>query len=272
MLITGGDSDTILQWAALDRPNGTMQPGDTRWYSGKVILSSQLNLVRSHQIQMGSGFYSSSSFFPNAKRNKTKDLSVLMPSQIKMNDNNSPTQQTTQLIGSFLPHVEFSKFRILLKCLFSSCYKMFPGKHFTLWPWDNQIDTRVIFKNLFKSYHCTWFSVLLPASIFLFFLPALGPFPGSQENERNHCDQAGMHENHTTPHRGQGTDPTTLSLCLSPPLPSSHMATLHHPLSPRSVLPLLPGQREHSYISWGHDVRPGRKCCLWGNSKIVWLH
>lgn len=136
-----------------------------------MILSSQLNLVRSHQIQMGSGFYSSSSFFPNAKRNKTKDLSVLMPSQIKMNDNNSPTQQTTQLIGSFLPHVEFSKFRILLKCLFSSCYKMFPGKHFTLWPWDNQIDTRVIFKNFLNHIIVHDSQSFFPRPFFCFFSP-----------------------------------------------------------------------------------------------------
>lgn len=73
------------------------------------------------------------------------------------------------------------------------------------------------------------------------------------------------------PHRGQGTDPTTLvsvPCLLSFPL-ASHMSTLNPHCHPRSTLPSLPGKREDSYISWGHDGRPGRKCCLWGNSRIV---
>ena len=87
---------------------------------------------------------------------------------------------------------------------------MFPGKLFTLWPCDNQKDTRVVFKHLLNHIivHDSQSYFLHP------FFSALGPFPGSQENERNHCDQAGMHENHTTPHRGQGTDPTTTHACL----------------------------------------------------------
>ena len=162
---------------------------------------------------------------------------MLLPSQIQTNDRDSPKQQTTQLSCPFLRHMEVLKSRILPKCLPSSCYKMFPGKHFTLWPCDNQKNTKVVFKNLLNHIivHDSQSCFLHP----FFFSLTLGPFPGSQENERNHCDQAGMHENHTTPHRRQGTDPTTLYLCLFPPMPSSHTATQHPPSSPRSALLLL---------------------------------
>ena len=71
------------------------------------------------------------------------------------------------------------------------------------------------------------------------------------------------------PHRGQGTDPMTLYL----PLIFSLSLQLHvhsaPSLLPRPALSRLPSQREDGYISWAHDVRPGRKCYLWGNSKIV---
>lgn len=178
-------------------------------------------------------------------------------------------QQTTPLICSFLQHREFWKSCILFKRLSSSYKKMFPGKHFTAWPCDSQKDTRVVFKSLLNHIIVHDFQTCF---LYPFFFSTLGPFLGSQENERNHCDQAGMHENHATPHRGQGTDPTTPYLCLPTPLPSGYVATLYPRSTHRLAQPLLSGLREHCCISWGHDVRPGRKCCVLGNSKIVWLH
>lgn len=66
-----------------------MQSADLERHSGKVILSSQLNLAISHQVQMGSVFCISNSFFPNAERNNIKSLPLLMPSQIKTHEYNN---------------------------------------------------------------------------------------------------------------------------------------------------------------------------------------
>lgn len=127
-----------------------MQSGDLGWFSGKVILSSQLNLVRSHQIQMGSVFYSSRFFFPNIKKKKKDKRFTCVNAQSHKNKWSwQPKPNTIDHTANVLlpsPHriLEVShSTQVLVFVLLQNV----PRKAFYFLACDNQKDTRVVFKN-----------------------------------------------------------------------------------------------------------------------------
>lgn len=116
---------------------------------------------------------------------------------------------------------------------------MFSEKHCAVWPCDNQryqCELLLFFFFLsFGSYQCTWFSVLPLA--FVFFFPSRTISGDLKRMKETTVTKLECMETIPPPHRGQGTDPTTLYLPLSSSLPSGYTSTLHPHCYPGLLYP-----------------------------------
>lgn len=116
---------------------------------------------------------------------------------------------------------------------------MFSEKHCAVWPCDNQRYQCELL--LFFFFSIFWiismYMVFSLASCICFFFPSRTISGDLKRMKETTVTKLECMETIPPPHRGQGTDPTTLYLPLSSSLPSSYTSTLHPHCYPGLLYP-----------------------------------
>lgn len=138
---------------------------------------------------------------------------------------------------------------------------MFSEKHCAVWPCDNQRYQCELL--LFFFFSIFWiismYMVFSLASCICFFFPSRTISGDLKRMKETTVTKLECMETIPPPHRGQGTDPTTLYLPLSSSLPSGYTSTLHPHCYPGLLYP-------SSLAKGKMATSPGAMmCCLRGS-------